>query len=167
MLEACPVGNELGEELLGLERLAVGRIAEIERRRGLARDDVVGDPRFETCDGHDLAELQSLDDRHPRRAVEERREPAHGVFERTVREPRPCGVPARPVERQARDDVPEAARVNLEIGRLEDDCQRRLVHGTRPGEERGEGVVLGRELLAPEEEQRQVARAATPARGRV
>jgi GTPase len=160
-VEACPLGNELGEELFGLERVAVRRVAEVERRRGLARDDVVRDPRFETCDGHDLAELQPIDDRHSRRAVEERRKSAHGVFERTVREPRPCGVPARPVEPQARDDVPEAACVNLEVGGLEDDRKRRLVHGTRPGEERGEGVVLGRELLAPEQEQRQVARRRT------
>ena len=166
MLEACSFGYELGEELLGLEWFAVGRIAEVERRRGLARDDVVGDSRFETCDRDDLAELQSLDDRHSRREVEERREPAHGMFERTVREPRPCSVPARPVERQARHDVPEAARVNLEVGRLEDDRQRRLVHGTRPGEERGEGVVLGRELLPPEEEHRQVTRGRPCSRSR-
>jgi GTPase len=156
-VEACFLGNEPGEERLGLVWLAVGRVAEVQSGRRLARDDVVGDSGLETRHGDDLAELETFDHRDARLPVEERTEPAHGTLDGTVREPRTRSVPARPVKGQAGDDVPETARVDLEVGRLEDDRERRFVHRARPLEEGGEGVVLGRELLSPEEEQSQVA----------
>ena len=59
---------------------------------------------------------------------------------------------ARSVEREARDDVPEAAGLDGEVGGLEDDRERRLVDRGRAGEERRKRVVLGRELLASEEQ---------------
>ena len=65
---------------------------------------------------------------------------------------------ARSGEGEARDDVPEAACLDGEIGGLEDDRERRLVHRARACEERRERVVLGRELLPSEQEQREVAR---------
>ena len=47
--------------------------------------------------------------------------------------------------------------MDREIGRLEDDRKRGFVHELGAVEERGERVVLGRQLLAPKEEQRDVA----------
>ena len=52
----------------------------------------------------------------------------------------------------------EASGLHLAVGRLEQDRERRLVHGRRACEQRGERVVLGRELLAPEEQQADVVR---------
>jgi len=62
-------------------------------------------------------------------------------------------VAARSAEGQPRDHVAEATRLNPPVGRLQEDCQRRLVDQARAGEERGEGILLGGELFASEEEQ--------------
>ena len=56
------------------------------------------------------------------------------------------------------DDIPEAARVDREIRRLEDDCESRIVNERRTVEQRGERVVLRRQLLATEEQKCHVAR---------
>jgi GTP-binding protein HflX len=90
--------------------------------------------------------------------AEDRPEPAYRALQRVVGEPGTSGVTARPVERHAGDDVAETAGLNGEVGRLEDDRERRLVNRSRPGEERGQRVVLRGELLAAEHEERDIAR---------
>ena len=157
-LERGSSGDEPGEVRLGRVAIAIRRIAEVERRGCLAWNHVVSDSRVQSCDGNDLDELQPVHDCDARLEIEERAEIAYSALEGTVGEPRPCGVPTRPVEREPPDDVPEAPRVDLEVGGLEDDRERRVVHGPRCLEERGERVVHGGELLAAEEEERKIAR---------
>ena len=73
-LEGRAVRDEAREVLLRLGRLAVRRVAEVERRRRLAGNDVVGDPGVEPCDGDDLAELEPSDHRDPWIELEQRDE---------------------------------------------------------------------------------------------
>ena len=67
-------------------------------------------------------------------------------------------MPARAVKGEPGNDGSEAARLNREIRRLEHHGERRLVHERRAVEERGEGILLRRQLLATEEQERDVAR---------
>jgi len=67
-------------------------------------------------------------------------------------------VAAHPPEREPRGQMPEASRLDLSVGRLEQDGEGGVVEGTGSGEERGKRIVLGRELLAAEEEKRDVVR---------
>ena len=157
-LERGSSRDEPGEVRLGRVGIAIRWIAEVERRGCLPWNHVVSDSRVQSCDGNDLDELQPVHDGDARLEIEERAETAYRALEGTVGEPWPCGVATRPVEREPTDDVPEAPRVDLEVGGLEDDRERRVVHGPRCLEERGERVVHGRELLAAEEEERKVAR---------
>jgi hypothetical protein len=157
-LERCAVRGEAREIGFRVGGLTVGRVAEIEGGGCLSRNHVVGDAGVEACHGDHLAELEPADDRRPRLELEERHEPAHGTLEGAVRKPGTRRVAARPVEREPRDDVAEAAGLQLEVGRLEDDRKRRLVNRGRAGEERGQRVVLGRQLLPAEQEKREVAR---------
>ena len=156
-LERRIVRDERAEIRLRGGRIPVGRIAKIERGCRLARDDVVGDPRLEPCHGDDLSELEPADLRDPRLELEQGHKSADCPLERAVRQPRACRVAARPVKRETRDHVPETAGLQLEIRRLEDDCEGRLADRFGSREERGQRVVLGRELLSAEEEEREVA----------
>ena len=157
-LERRAVGDEAREERLGVRRLAVGRIAEVECRNRFAGNDVVRDPGVELRDRDDLAKLEPVHDCDTRVEVEERIEAADGTFERAVRQPGASRVPARAVEGEPGDDVPEAARLNRQIGRLEDYGERGLVHERRPVEQGGERVVLRRQLLAAEQQEGDVTR---------
>jgi hypothetical protein len=136
--------RELREERLGLRRLAVGRVTQVQRRHRLSRDDVVGDPRVQPRHGDHLLELEAVHDRGAGRKLEQRYQAAGGALERAVCEPRPRGVTARSVERQLGDDVPQAAGLDLEIGRLEGDGERRLVYQCGAVEEGGQRIVLRR-----------------------
>ena len=138
--------------------LAVGRVAKIDGRRRHARDDVVGDAGLEARHGEHLPELEPADDRRTRLELEQRQETADSPFEGAVGKPRARRMPARPVERQSGDDVAEATGLQLEVGRLEDDRERRVPDRLRPREERGQRVVLRRQLLPAEEEEREIAR---------
>ena len=113
--------------MLRLDRFTVRRIAEVERRRRHPGNDVVGDPGVEPRHGHDLTELEPFDDSDPWSELEQGEEATHGTFEGAVGEPRARRVAARPLEHESCDDVPEAPRMELEVGRLEHDCERRLV----------------------------------------
>ncbi len=157
-LERCAVRDEAGEIRLRIGGLTVGRVAEVQGGGRLSRDHVVGDAGVEARHGDHLAELEPADDRGPRLQLEERHDSPHGPFESAVRKPWACRVAARPAERESRDDVAETAGLQLEIGGLEDDGERRLVDRLGHGEERGQRVVLGRQLLAAEEEEREIAR---------
>ena len=150
--------SELAKVRLRGGGLAIGRVAEIERRGRLAGNHVVGDPRVHAGERHDLDELEPTDDRTTRRGAKERVEPAHGLLERAVRKPWTSRVAARAVECEFRDDVPEAAGLDGEVRRLENDGEGSVVDERRAREERREWVLLGRKLLAPEEEERHVAR---------
>ena len=60
------------------------------------------------------------------------------------------------MEDEPRDDVPETARLDRSVGRLEDDRERDPGKRSGGGEERGEGVLIVRELLPAEEEEADV-----------
>ena len=87
---------------------------------------------------------------------EERAEARDRVRDRVVGVPGTRRVPAAAVEREPRDDVAEAAGVHDAVGRLEQDRERGLVHELGALEERGERIVLDGQLLAAEEEERDV-----------
>jgi len=59
--------------------------------------------------------------------LEEGQESTRSLLDRALREPGARGVAASAVERHPCDDVPEAAGLELEVGRLENDGERRLV----------------------------------------
>jgi len=158
-VERRPSWHELAEVALRLRRRPIRREPEIERRRRRVGDDVVRDPGLEARDGDDLSELEPTDDRNARLDSEEGLETPDRVSDRVVRQPRPRGVPAPPVKDQTGDEVAEAARVDLEVGRLEHDRQRCLVDGMRAGEKGGERVVVGREFLPSEQEESDVVAA--------
>jgi hypothetical protein len=151
-VELRPGGDETREVRLRLCRRPVGRVAEVERRGRLSRDHVVRNAGFEPRHGDDLAELEASDDGDARLELEQGLKPLNGTLEGAVRQPRSCGMPARPRELEPRDDVAEASRLELEIRRLEHDRKRGVANRLRALEERGERVVLGRELLSSEEE---------------
>ena len=105
----------------------------------------------------DFPELEPVDANRAWLPSEQRGELADGPLERTVGEPRSSRVPARTLERQPRDDVAETPGVNLEVGRLQDDCESGVVDRGRLVEERRERIVLGGKLLPAEEKERDVA----------
>ena len=123
-------------------------------------------PDVEPRDGDHLPELEPVHDGRPRLELEQRREASHRALQRAVREPGTCRMPARAVKGELGNDIPEAARVNREIRRLEDDRESRIVNERRTVEQRGERVVLRRQLLATEEQERDVARGRRRDRGR-
>ena len=141
----------------GVLRRAIRRIAEVHGRHGFTGDHVVGDSCLEAGDGHDLDELETSDHRRSRCDVEERDETAHRLLQSAVGQPRARGVSARTRESEPTDDVPEASGLYGEVGRLEQDGQRRFVDQPGRCEERGQGVVLGAELLPAEQEECEVA----------
>ena len=63
---------------------------------------------------------------------------------------------ARALEHHARGEVPDAPELERVVGRLEADHQRRLVDQRRSFEDGGQGVLGRPELLAREEEHREV-----------
>src|SRR5262245_16002582 len=95
-LETCTVRGDRGEKGLGVGRQTVGRIAQVDGRRGLAGDDVVRDSGFESGHRDDLVELEPTDDGRPRIELEQRLEAADCPLESAVREPRSGRVTARP-----------------------------------------------------------------------
>jgi len=159
-VESRPSRHELAEVALRLRRRPVRREAEVERGRRRVGDDVVCDPGLQPRDRDDLPELEPPDHRHARLESEQGLEAPNRVPDRVVGEPRPRRVSARPVEDQAGDEVAEAARVDLEVRRLEHDRERSLVHRAGFGKESGEGVAVGRELLSSEDEEPEVVAAA-------
>ena len=145
------------EVRLGVDRLPVWGIAEVQRRDRLSRNHVVRDARVETRDGDHLPELEPVHDGGSRLELEQWLETSHRTLQRTVREPGTRRMPARAVKGELGNDISEAARVNREIRRLEHDCESGVVNECRTVEQRGEWVVLRRQLLAAEEQQCQVA----------
>ena len=156
-VEVRAVRSQLREVGLGLVGLPVWRIPEIEGCGRLTGDHVVRDAGLETCNRNDLAELEPSDDGRTRLELEKRREPANRPLDRVVGEPRTRGVAARPPESQTRDDVAEASGLELEVGWLQHDRERRLVNRLGARKEGGERVVVRGQLLAAEDEQREIA----------
>ena len=152
-------GRELRKVLLGFRRLAVGRIAEVQRDRRFAGDDVVRDPGMQARGREHFPELEPVHQRRSGLEIEERPKASNRAFECAVREPRARRVAARSVESELGDDVSETACMDREIRRFEEDGERCFVYERRTVEESGEGVLLRRELLATEEQERDVARA--------
>ena len=150
-------GHQAGEKRFGLRRRAIRWVAQVQRRRRLAGNHVVGDARVQLCDGYDLAELEAADGSRPRLAGEDGGEAAQCQLDRILRQPRPRRMSTRTAKRQARDDVSEAAGLDLEIRRLEHDRESGLLNGVRALEQRRERIVLGRKLLPSEEHESEVA----------
>jgi GTPase len=151
-------GQERTERRLCFVRRTVRRVAEVHGRGRHARDHVVGDPRLEPGDGQHLDEGEAVDHDRPGLVLEERPESLHRSRERAVCEPRARRVAARTVERQSRDEVSEAAGVDLPVGRLQEDRERGVVSGRRAGEERWQRIVLVRELFPTEQQESHVER---------
>ena len=70
-------------------------------------------------------------------------------------------MPAGAVEREPGDDVAEAPCLDREIRRLQDDRERGFVNERGAVEQRGERIVLGRQLLAAEQQQREIGSSRT------
>ena len=87
----------------------------------LVRDDVVGDAALDAGHRDHLVERQALD--HGFAPLERRdpREPFDGAVDRVLGEPRARGMAADTVERDARGDVSDAACLDREVGRLQQD----------------------------------------------
>jgi GTPase len=156
-LDLGPSADEPAQVCLGLARLAVGRVAKADGRGRAIGDHVVGRAGREAGHTGDLAKGEAADNGVARLVPEHGLESLDRVLDRVVRQPRPAGVPARPPKGEHRREVTEASNVHLAVGRLEQDREPGLVHGARAGEEGRERIVLGRELLAAEEEKRDVA----------
>ncbi len=104
----------------------------------------------------DLHERKASEEGLARLDREQRAEPLDRVRDRAVGVPRPRRVPAPAVERQPRDDVAQAAGVHDTVGRLEQYRERGLVHEVGGHEEGGERIVLDGQLLAAEQDQRDI-----------
>jgi len=128
-LERGRLRDERREVRLGLGRSAIWRVAQVERRRRAAGDHVVRDPGLEARDREHLLELEATDDSRPRFQVQQRSEAPNAASECAVGIPRARRMATRPTEREAGDDVSEAAGLNRQVGRLEDDRQLRIAHG--------------------------------------
>ncbi len=121
-------------------RRAVGRIAQVERRDRRARHDVVGNACLEPRDRHDLEERQAVDDgfaplvrHHTRQAVDR-------AVDGVVGEPGARGMAASPLEHDTCGDVPDAPRLDLEVGGLEEHRQVGVADERTAVEERGERI---------------------------
>ena len=158
-VERRAVGYKAREVRLGLCGRPVGRIAEVERGGRVSRDHVVCDAGLESRHGDDLAELETPDDCTSRLELEEWPEPVHGALESAVGEPWSRGMPARPRERRAARrhcrGIRTGARDPSARARPRASCRE---SSAELCEERGERVVLGWELLSPEQEQTEVTR---------
>ena len=156
--------HEGSHELLRRRGRAIGRIAEVQRGDRLVGDDVVRQAPLDPGHRDDLVERQAVDDRLAtlvgRRAGETLDRAVDGV----VGEPWARGVPADAAERDASGEVADAACLDGEIGRLEQDCEIGLVDERARIEQRGQRVVLRRQLLAAEQQQGDVDRPGVEAR---
>jgi GTPase len=152
--------EELPEMRLGVGRRPVGGVAEAERRDCAIGNDVVSRSGCEARHAHDLAKRQPADDGVARRLPERGREALDRALDRVLRLPRTGRVAAHARKDDPGADVSEAAGVHLTIRRLEEDHERRIVDRPRFGEQGRERVLARWELLAAEEQQSDVVRAA-------
>ena len=157
-LERRSGGNERAQVLLRGVRRTIRRVAQIHGHRCGAGNDVVRDTGLEARDRDDLDERKPADDCFSPLERKNRPEPVDREGDRTVGVPRPSRVAAPAVEREASDDVPEAARVNASVCGLEQDHERCVVHQLRRLEEGRKRIVLGGKLFPPEEENGDVDR---------
>ncbi len=155
-LDRCIVGHERPHEVLGAVRGAIRGIAQVQRRDGPVRDDVVGRPAFDPRHGDHLVEREAVDDDLAALARCDCREPFDRAMDRVVGEPWPRGVTGDAVERHSRREIADTAGLDRQVGRLEQQREVRLVDERCRVEEGGEGVVLRWKLLATEEEERNV-----------
>ena len=113
-------------------------------------------PALKLRDGHHLAEDEPVDVDVARLGVEHRRETVERERDRVHAEPRPRRVRGRALEDDARVEVAEAAELQRVVGRLEADHELRLVDEAGALEDAGQRVLGRAELLAREEEEREV-----------
>ena len=107
-------------------------------------------------DAQHLAEDEAVDLDGARRERDERREPLDRARDRVHAEPRPRRVGALAAEDERRVEVAEAAGLDRVVGRLEHDASAASSTSRRSREERGERALLGRQLLAREEQKADV-----------
>ena len=137
-------------------RRAIGWIAEVERRDGAIGDDVRCDACLELRDRDDLVERQPAHDRLAPLQCGNWRQALDRLVDRVLRRPGPRRVAADPGECDTCVQVAEAARLDRQIGRLEQDRQISGRGELRALEQIGEWAELGRQLLLAEEQQRHV-----------
>ena len=150
--------DQLAQACLGLRGRPVRRVAVVEPDLDPVGDDVRGDPALDPGRAQHLDEGQPADLDLERRHRDHGREPFHGEIDRVDALPGARRVGALAVERQRRVEVPEAARVDRVVGRLEHDDEVGLEHERRLGEDARERALLGWELLPHEEQEREVER---------
>ena len=121
-------------------------------------------PAVEHGDRDDLVEGEPADDRLPALERGDRRQPLDRLLDRVLRRPGARGVAADAGEGELGVEVAEAAGLDREVGRLEQDREVGRVRELRAVEEVGKRAELRRQLLLPEEEERDVVRRRARAR---
>ena len=163
-LELAGASDQLAQPRLRLVAAASRRVAVVDRRDGLGGDHVRGDPALEPRHREHLAEDEAARVDVERLQPHEAGKPLDGEPDRVHARPRPRGVGALAVEAEQRVQVAEAARVELVVGRLEDDDEVGVVDepGLEQRRQGGEGDV---DLLQREEAEVDVDRERGPLGG--
>ena len=143
--------NELAEPRLGLVARTPGRVAKVQLRGCERRDDIRGDPAFNTDDADDLPVDEPVELDVEWREGSKRRKSLDERVNRVSSRPRPCRVGALAVEVDARLDVAEATGVESAVGRLEHDGEFRTVEDAAL-EHRRQRALLERDLFPGKEE---------------
>jgi len=145
------VWDELAQTRLGLAARAARRVAEVELGRGQGRHDVLRDPAPDANRAQHLAVDEPLELDVQRLEPGERRQSVCECVNRVPAGPGPRRMRALPVEIDTRLNVPEAARVEDRVGRLEHDGELGALEHTALEDRRQRALVEG-DLLAGEED---------------
>ncbi len=148
--------DERAEQRFCLRRRTVRRVAEVHRGDGAVGHDVVREAGRESGHRHHLEEREPLDDRLTTLLRRDPREPLDRAMQSVVRKPRARGVPTDTVECDACGEIPHAARLDREVGGLQEHRESGLVQERACVEGGGQWIVARRKLLATEQEQRDV-----------
>ena len=142
--------DELAQARLGLVTRAAGRIPEVQLGRGPGRHHVRRDPTFDADGTQHLAEDEPVELHVERLEAGERCEAVGERMDRVAPRPRPGGVRALALEVDPSLDVPETARMEDRVRRLEHDRELRAPqYPTR--EHAWQRALLERDLLPREE----------------
>ena len=106
-------------------RRAAGRVAEVQRATASPGMTFVATPACSSRHREHLTEEQAVDLDVARREADHRGQPLHRAVDRVHARPGAGGVGALALEDEPRVQVPEAAGVDLVVGRLEHDDERR------------------------------------------
>ena len=148
--------RELADALLGLGGRAIRRVAVVEEAARAVGDHVRRDSTVDPGRAHHLDEAKPRELGDARGHREDAREPGDGVLDRVLPLPGPRRVRALALEDELGVQVAEAAHVERRVRGLEDDGELGLERVRARREEGGKRALLLRQLLAWEEEERDV-----------